>query len=169
MNIKNTNVIVRRANAKDIDSLVRLWKEFMKVHDADVIAKNSKLKPHLKLNKDAHLGFKKWTGQLIKSKNGLITIVEVDGKAVGYTLCLIKKNIPVFALKKLGYISDMYVKKEYQGLGISSKLKDDAIKWFKKKKIKHISLRVYYDNEHGRKVYEKWGFFNHSIEMCREI
>ena len=162
-------IIIRKANIKDVELLVQMWKEFMKLHDAAVIAKNNRIKPHLKLKKDAHERFRKWTIQLIKSKKGLITIAEVDGKPAGYTLSLIKKNIPIFALDELGYISDMYVKKEYQGLGISSKLKDAAVKWFKEKKIKHISLRVYYDNEHARKVYEKWGFFNHSIEMCKEI
>jgi GNAT superfamily N-acetyltransferase len=163
------DIIIRKANIKDIDILVKMWKEFMKLHDEAMIAKNPKIKPYVKLRKDAPELFRKFSSQQIKSEKGLVLIAEVNGKPAGYVLSLIKSNIPVYELSELGYISDMYVKKEYQGLGLSSKLKDETVKWFKEKKIKHMSLRVYYDNDHARQVYEKWGFFNHSIEMCREI
>lgn len=170
VNIVNAkNITIRKASIKDIDMLVDMWKEFTKMHDKVVISKNCRIKPHVELKEDAPLRFRKFAIQQIKSRKGLVSIAEVNGRPAGYSLSLIKKNIQVYALDELGYIVDMYVEKKYQGLGISSKLKDEVINWFKKKKVKHISLRVYYDNEQARSIYETWGFFNHSIEMCKEI
>jgi len=162
-------IIIRKANIKDVELLVQMWKEFMKLHDAIVLEKNPSLKQHVKLKKNSQTGFRRYIKEQIKSKDALVSVAEADGKPVGYALNFIKSNIPVFALDKIGYISDMYIEKGYQGQGISSKLKNEAVKWFRKKKIKHLSLIVLHDNEHARKVYEKWGFFNYSIEMRKGI
>jgi GNAT superfamily N-acetyltransferase len=163
------DIHIRKANVKDADMLMEMWKEFTQVHDEIVIRKNSRIKPHIDLDKNAYNTFKRFIKKQIISKYALVSIAEVDGKPAGYTLSFIKKNIPVYAVERLGYIVDMYVKKEYCGLGISSKLKDEVIEWCKKEGVKYIALTVFYDNEHARKVYEKWGFFNHSIEMRKEI
>ena len=84
-------------------------------------------------------------------------------------MVFIKDNIPIFELKELGYFSDLYVKKQFRKLGISSKLRDEAIKWFKKKKMKYISIALYPDNKFAHSVYKKWGFMDYHIEMRREI
>jgi len=162
-------VTIRNANPKDVDILVEMWKEFMKLHDTIVLEKNPSLKQHIKLKKDSKESFQKYIKGQIKSKDALVLIAEVDGHPVGYAFSFIKRNIHVFAIDKIGYISDMYVNKKYQGRGIGSKFKNKTIKWFQEKKIRHISLIVLHDNEHARKVYEKWGFFNYSIEMRKGI
>jgi len=162
-------IIIRKANNNDLNTLEKMWIRFMKVHDIAVIKKNPKLKAHTKLRRNAVLIFRKFIKTQIHSKNTLLTIAEIDGKVAGYSLTFIKKSIPVFGIEKIGYISDMYVAPEYQGLGISSKLKDEAFKWLKKKKMKYVSLVVYSDNEHAHRVYKKWGFFDQSIEMRKRI
>jgi len=169
MTTNNDMIIIRKANANDVESIIKMWKEFMKIHDAIVMEKNPLLKQHIRLKKDSRESFQKFIKKQIKSTDSLVSIAEIDGKPIGYALSFIKRNIPVFAMDKIGYISDMYIEKEYNGMGIGSKLKNEAVRWFKKKNIKNISLIVFHDNEHARKVYEKWGFFNYSIEMRKGI
>lgn len=160
---------VRKANIKDVDILIRLWIRFMKVHDAAVLKRNPQLRPHTRLSNNAILIFRKFISTQIRSKNALVSIAQAGDKPVGYALTFIKKNIPVFDMDRLGYISDMYVAPEYQGKGVSSRLKDEAFKWLREKKMKYVSLVVYADNEHAHEVYKNWGFFDQSIEMRREI
>jgi GNAT superfamily N-acetyltransferase len=163
------NINIRNANTADIDLLLKMWIEFTKLHDRIVIKKNPLIKPHVALKKNANDIFRIFIKKQILSKNALVTIAEVDGKPAGYVLCNIKENVPVYTIDKLGYIVDMYVAEKYQGLGISSRLKEKAIEWFKHKRIKHVSLVVFYDNDHAHQVYEKWGFFNYSVEMRKDI
>jgi GNAT superfamily N-acetyltransferase len=160
---------VRRAEIKDVSIIVRLWKEFMLDHDKEVLAKHPQFKPYQERKKMGYKNFEAFAAKNIKSKESIVLIAEVDGRAAGYCLAYIKENIPVFKLTKLGYISDMFVKKEFRNLRLSSAFKDETLKWFKEKGINHVSLAVNDGNDYARAVYRKWGFEDYHIEMRKGI
>jgi GNAT superfamily N-acetyltransferase len=162
-------MIIRKADLKDVTDTVDLWKEFMKYHDEIIIKKNKKVKPYLTKKKNAADIFRKYVQKIILSKDSITHVAEVEGRLAGYSLNCINNNIPVFKIKKIGYMSDLFVKKEFRGLGISTKLKNEAIKWFKKKGIKYVSIKVHNDNELAHSIYKKWGFFDFHTEMRKKI
>ena len=162
-------VLMRAATARDIPAIVTIWEEFMKDHDAMLIKENPILKPYLYKNKNASNNYKKFVQKHIKSKNGIVYIAEIDGKIAGYTLIFIKDEIPIFKIKKTGFGSDLFVKKEFRGRNISSKLSSIAIKWLKGKAIKCLSLTLYSDNKLAHSIYKKWGFIDYKIEMRKFI
>lgn len=163
------NVKIRKARLKDIPAIVNLWKELMKEHDRIVLKENPKLKPHIAKKKDALNIQRKYIQKNIRSKNGMVYVAEVEGKPIGYCLVFIEKNIPIFKPEKIGIMGSFFVKKEFRRMKIASKFRNEAIKWFKKKGIKCISLRVYRGNKYAYSVYNKWGFFDYWTEMRREI
>lgn len=160
---------IRKAVLKDVQAIVDLSDDFMRDHSKIVLKRNRRLKPHITLRKDANALFRKHVVKQIRSKNGGVFVVDDNGKLNGYMMFFIKKNIPLFKLVRFGYISDLYLKKGARGIRLSSRLKDIAIKWFRKKGIKYISLSVYPDNRLAHSIYRKWGFFDHHIEMRRKI
>lgn len=160
---------IRQAKLKDVGEVVSLWENFMDEHDKIILKKNPRLKAYLVRKKNAAGIFRKFIQKNIKSKNAVVYIAEVDGKSAGYCLVFIKDNIAVFNLKKIGYISDLFVKKDYRGRGISSKFMDAAIRFVKNKKIKHISLVVKKDNKSAYSVYKRWGFLDYHIEMRKRL
>ncbi len=162
-------MIIRKANLKDVPTIVNLWKEFMKYHDEILIKKNKKVKPHLVKKKNAANIFRKFVRKNILSKNSIIFVAEIEGKLVGYSLNYIKDNIPIFNVGRIGYICDLFVKKEFRRMRISTKLKNESIKWFKKKGIKYASITVHNYNELAHSIYKKWGFFDFHIEMRKKI
>jgi len=162
-------LIIRKAKLKDVSVIVKLWKDFMKYHDDIIIKENPEIKPHLIKKKNAVNVFKKFIQKNIRSKNAVVFIAEVNGKHAGYSLNFIKDNNPIFKLEKIGHVSDLFVKKEFRGMKISSKFKNEAKKWFKKKGIKHMEIVVYKDNKYAHSIYERWGFFDHKIEMRKNI
>ena len=160
---------IRKAALKDLNGIVKVWEDFIRDHDKIVLSKNNKLKQHILRRKDASEIFRKFAKKNITSKEGEIFIAEDGGNLVGYILLLIKENIPVFKIKRIGYISDLYLKKEYRGIRISSKLKDEAIKWFRKKGIRYISIAVNANNLSAHSIYDKWGFFDYQIELRKRV
>ncbi|MBI2581144.1 GNAT family N-acetyltransferase [Candidatus Woesearchaeota archaeon] len=162
-------ISVRKAALKDIPSIAGLWCEFMKEHDKIVLVRNKKLSRYTPRKKNAENNYRSFIKKQLKSGNGAIFLAEAEDTAAGYVFVIIKDEIPVFKLKKIGYISDLYVKKALRGMKISSKLKDEAMKWLKKKGLKHISIGLYVDNEFAHSVYKKWGFFDYKLEMRRKI
>jgi GNAT superfamily N-acetyltransferase len=160
---------IRKARLKDVPGIVELWSEFMKEH-ADIVRRvNPKLRPYTIRRKDAKEEFGSFARKNIRSRNGGVVVAEEDGGLVGYALFFIKKGPSVYTEKVFGYISDLFVKKGFREKRISSLFRDEALKFFRKKGIKHSSLVVSPTNSHARNVYKKWGFHEYHIEMRRRI
>lgn len=160
---------IRKANISDIKTIVDVWEGFLNEHDGIVIARNPRLKEMNLRNNDARSMYEKFLLSNIESENGIVLIAEEDGQTAGYSLGLIKDEIPIFEIKQYGYISDLYVKKEFRGKGVSSKLKDEMISWFKSKGVEYASVGFYADNRGAHEIYEKWGFFDYKIEARKKI
>ena len=161
--------MIRKAKLREVEEIASLWNIFHKEHDANVIKYNKHTAPHMAKKKDAKKQFAKYIKRCIHSKNSTVFVAEENNKLVGYSLLLIKKNIPIFTIEKLGYMADLFVKKEYRGTGISSKFKDQAKSWFKKKGVKYISIMVYPENKHAHNIYKNWGFFNFHYELRSKV
>ncbi|MBI4451921.1 GNAT family N-acetyltransferase [Candidatus Woesearchaeota archaeon] len=162
-------ITIRKAILKDVPNILKLWMEFMKEHDGIIFKQTPKLMPLLTRKKDAAEIFRKFVQKNIRSKNGILHIAEINGNPVGYSLAFIKDNVRVYKTEKVGYISDLFIKKENRTKGISSRFKDEAIKWLRKKGIKHISIAVHKENKLAYSIYQKWGFLDYHIELRRKI
>jgi ribosomal protein S18 acetylase RimI-like enzyme len=162
-------IVIRKARLNDINMLISLENE---LYDNQVeYLKKSKSQNlddfFLKHNSNTFL--KQFILQTIRSKNGLVLIAEFDKQIAGYLIIIIKKNIPIFKLEKLAEITDLYIKEEFRGNGISNKLRDEVFKWCNIKKISSITLDMIPNNIHAKRVYEKWGFTKFLIEMRMRI
>jgi GNAT superfamily N-acetyltransferase len=96
-------------------------------------------------------------------------LAEVDGNAVGYSFIFIKPNPFSLKITKLGYIDHLLVKQEFRGQGISSALNSKAMGWFRRKRIRHLSLHVLEPNKTAQAIYRKWGFFPFVVEMRKNL
>jgi GNAT superfamily N-acetyltransferase len=162
-------VTIRRACLRDVETIIKLWKEFLKQHDEIVMKGNPRLRPYFIRKNDAAKVMERFVIKNIRSRNAIIHVAEAEGKPVGYALSFIKKNNPVYRLERMGHISDLFVIKEYRGLGISSMFKNEAVKWFKRKGVEYISLSVSKENRKAHHIYDRWGFLDYRTEMRMKI
>jgi GNAT superfamily N-acetyltransferase len=115
------------------------------------------------------LVWEKWVRKWIASANGLVLVATVGGEVVGYSLNFIKDNVPVYKVRKIGYVGDLFIQKGFRGKGIGSKFKSEAFRWFRKKGMKYASICVHENNREARKLYNVWGFEDFHIEMRRKL
>ena len=160
---------IKEAEVSDVSSIVKLWIEFMNEHDKIVISENSELQEFEVKEDNMEKSYEEFLKSHIDSPDGTIFIALEDNIIIGYTLIFIKDEIPIYKNKKIGYISDLYVKRDYRTKAISSELKDKSFEWFKGKGIKFIAVPLYPDNKHAHSVYKKWGFFDYKVEMRKKI
>lgn len=85
-------------------------------------------------------------------------VAEEDGRIVGFMLCLLEPNVPVYRERKIGVISDVYVKEERRRKGLAKKMFDFAAKWFEKNKVRTVRLNVAADNLEARAAWRMLGF-----------
>lgn len=162
-------MLIKEANLENVSKIVDSWIEFIEEHDKIVISENPELEEYEKKISNMGDNYKEFLESHIKSEKGVVFIAEEDGEIVGFTLIYIKDEIPIFENKKVGFISDLYVKKEFRNRKISSKLRDKSLEWFKDKGLKFVSLAMHPDNKFAHSVYKKWGFFDYKVEMRKKI
>jgi GNAT superfamily N-acetyltransferase len=160
---------VRIAELQDVPILVELWKEFVRDHEEIALRENPTHKPFLQMKDNAADMAKDYMENQVQSDDALVLLVEVEGKPVGFSLIVIQNSPPIFTIDRMGVISDLYLKAEYRGRGLSSLMKEGLLSWLKEKSIKHVSIAFFAGNKHAQKVYQKWGFREYHIGMRRTI
>ena len=141
----------------------------MKEHDQIILKNDPRLKVFEAKRDDMGKKYATFIGTYIGKKNGVIFLAIENRTVVGYILVFIKDEIPIYKCKQIGYISDLYIKSGFRSQGLSSKLKNQAIAWFKRKNISYIAVPLYLANKTAHSIYKKWGFFDYKVEMRMKI
>ncbi len=153
---------IRKARLSDAEDLARLYLQFWEVHgDVDPLLKLAR-KPILK--REAEQARKD-----IRKKGTHIFVAVEEGHAIGFIELLIKKNHPVFSIKKYGYLNSCVVDKRYRRKGVAQKLVRYGIAFLKKKGARHMKTNVYASNKAALKAWEKVGFKEISKIMLKRL
>jgi len=121
-------------------------------------------KHHERLADDFKLAWdsrRKWAKYLKKKYSEISTrliVASEDGKVVGFMLCLLSPNVPIYKERKIGVISDVFVNEERRRKGVMKKMFDTGIKWFRKNRVRTVQLSVAAANTEAREIYAKMGF-----------
>lgn len=154
---------IRKAGLKDVPDIVRLWKGLMSHHKGFPSEKFRTLK------KNAPKIFGDYIKRCIRSRNAILLVAEERGKLVGYSLNKVEKNIPIYLPERLGYYSDLFVDSGYRGGGISSRLIEEASKWFRSKGIDHVKIGANIENKKTVNIYKHWGMVPGHLELHKKI
>jgi GNAT superfamily N-acetyltransferase len=160
---------IRKAKLSDVNGICVLWEQFMREHDR-IILRKSPFKKELRQRKAAaKTDFRKHVQKNIRSPLGSVLVAADGKKLVGYSLIYIRKHIPIYAIEKVGYISDLYVKAEYRNRKLSSQFKEKALDWFKSKKLKFAAIAYHAENTRAESIYSHWGFFVDHSERWKKL
>lgn len=91
-------------------------------------------------------------------------MAQEDERLVGFMLCLLEPNVPIYRERKLGVVSDVYVTEEHRRRGVAKAMFDRAAAWFRKNKVASVRLNVAADNLEARAAWRMLGFKPHMIE-----
>lgn len=141
---------IREATSKDLPEVADLWELLAEHHE--------KLSPHFSLAWDSK---RKWSKYLKKKFSEISTkliVAEENGRLVGFMLCLLAPNAPVYKERKIGVVSDVYVLEERRMKGVGREMLNFAVKWFKKNRVRTVQLFVAHDNVAARAVWHQLGF-----------
>ena len=166
--MQNDKITIRKARISDVPIIVELFDKFMEEHKKIVLQRNSRQEQHVKRKNNSRNIFKSFIEKNITSSKSIVNVAHVNGKIAGYALSYIKDGPAVYKVDKVGYISDLYVIKDFRGKGIATRFKNEAFRFFRKKGIRFKSIMANPENKHARYIYKKWGFFDFHIEMRKD-
>ena len=142
---------VRPAIEQDLDTIVALWKEFMK-HETSI-------DPRFKVRANGEECFRAYATGILKSPQGTIFVAQSSsGELVGYTVIAIAGNLPYLEPEQFGYIEQAFVLQSFRGKGIGWKLTQAALAWFKERRLGSAMLHVLDKNEKGAAFFRQVGF-----------
>lgn len=159
--ISKIRIEVREGTEDDLDEVIELWEMLARHHE--------QISDEFTLAWD---GKRKWSRYLKAKFDEISTkliVAEEDGKIVGFLLCLLSPNVPVFKERKVGVISDVFVLEERRRKGIARKMLDVAVKWLQKNKVRTLQLGVAHDNLEARAVWRTLGFEPYMIYKRLEL
>jgi ribosomal protein S18 acetylase RimI-like enzyme len=146
---------IRKAGKRDL-------KEFHKLKKESVIDYSKLLKEKIKLHdKD----IKKEFNEFSSSNKKVLLIPEVNGQVIGFLTGSLILNY----YKKIGYIDDLFVSKNFRGKNIGTLLIKEFMNILKKKKIMKCKLGVHIKNKKALKLYKKFGFKIYHYDMEKKI
>ena len=153
-------IIIRKATAKDVSSIVELWKELMDI--------NKQYDERFTRSEAGHDEFISFINDRDEDKDCHVLVAEADENIVGYCVALIRPCIFPH-IQKYGHICNLCVSSKYQNKGIGKKLSKETVDWFQQNGISHIEVCVAIENNSAEKFYTKMGFTPYVKTLCLEI
>lgn len=151
-------IIIRRADARDIPTIDKLLFQVHKVH--------SDVRPDL-----FKQGAKKYTDKeladIFSNDETPVFVAEKFGAVVGYAFCVKKQFIDdnnMTDVKTL-YIDDLCVDENERGAGIGKTLYEYVIDYAAENDYYNVTLNVWADNKNAVAFYEKIGLRIQKIGM----
>ncbi len=152
---------IRKADLNDFNELLKL-----KLESKEEERKfNNSLKPV----EDVKDYYRTYLRNDLGSDWRAVFIAEDNNSMIGLAVGKIYRTLMVAGYERSGYLSNVYVKKEYRRKGVAFKLTKEILKWFKQKGAVNVTLEIYPDNTAAEGLYKKFGFKNHSSIMKSRI
>lgn len=149
------NLIIRDAQLNDYLAVENILKQVQELH--------VNLRPDIYKPMDVVMSEESYLESIKKDK---FMVVEVEGVLCGLFI-LIERiyNMPTHIKRKIIYLDTMVIDKEYRNKGIGTKVFEYIKRYAKENKYDGIELQVNARNVVARKMYEKNGFTEKSINM----
>lgn len=128
-----------------------------------MIEHHTKLSHHFTLSKDGVDKYAKYLARKFSEKSTKLIVASTEGRLVGFMLCLLSPNVPVFKEKTLGIVSDVYVRPEFRKRGITKEMLKVGLRWFHKNKVATVQLSVAAANLEARAAWGQLGFKPHMM------
>src|SRR3989344_4325907 len=157
---------IRKATKKDTLNLIKLFRAMVKHHEGIYTKEDRFYNKHAGNVRNL---WRKFIQKSITSKDSLVLIAYDEKEPIAYCIGLSRNNIPVYALKKYGFISDLYVGKEYRRIGVGKELLKQQKAFFREKKVKFLSLEVNHNNYPSIEFYKRCGFKEYHKTMRMRI
>ena len=156
-------MIIRLAEAEDIDAVAHLWEALVTYHrelDAN-------------LPPAAAQGARRYARRLIDRLDdpmSRVLVADIDGKVVGYVLGVIVDLAPeMFAQDASGFLADIFVDADYRRGGVGSALVAALASWFHEKGLGYFEWHVAARNDDAVAFWRSLGGREVMLRMRAEL
>jgi ribosomal protein S18 acetylase RimI-like enzyme len=145
-----SKIEIREARIGDLGRVVDLWEEMAEHH--------SRLSHHFTVSEDGRERYSKYLARKFSEKSTKLVVATNGHEVIGFMLCMLSPNVPVFKERTVGLVSDVYVLREFRMKGVAKEMLKYGLRWFKKNKVTSVQLNVAAANFEARSAWAQMGF-----------
>src|SRR5689334_10133441 len=150
---------IRRADARDADTLGKLGAALMQTHYA------FDTRRFLEPGEGAEAGYARFLVSQLRDKDSIVMVAERDGEVVGYVYAAIEPLSWKELRDECGFIHDLLVTDSARKSGVGEALLNAAIDWLREQDMPRVVLGTAAQNDQARRLFERRGFRATMIEM----
>jgi L-amino acid N-acyltransferase YncA len=147
---RRIRIEIRDASEEDLRGIVELWEMLVEQHRT--------YSDHFALARDGRRKWARYLRQKFAERSTKLIVAEEDGELVGFMMCLLSPQEPIFAEKATGVVSDAFVRKDRRKKGVMKEMLRVALRWFDKNKMKSVEVSVASANLEARAAWGQLGF-----------
>lgn len=150
---------IRKGTLSDTEEIKALWKRMMNYHVS--------LSNQFSLDENADQFYQIYLVNSLNNPKVNYTVAydKQETKMLGYIRGAVTLRAPIYANRKIGRISEIFVLPEFRGKGLGVSLTNKIKEWFKKKGIFDIELEVASLNHYGIEFWKNQGFYEFKTIM----
>jgi len=162
--MSNARFVVRRAVKGDIVEMLRLWREMMDFHAAADPRFRPKSSPGGERAWESFVHEHAWTDE-----GWCVFVAEMDGRAIGYSVGVLREPYPVFEPGRFGEVMDMVVSRDARRLGVGQALFTALKAWFRERGADHVELQVAHRNATSQAFWRSVGCTDYMDTLRYEL
>ncbi len=157
------DVIIRKAERRDLQSLGRLGAMLMRTHYAfDPLR-------FLEPGRGTERGYGSFLGNMLDSAGACVFVAEREGAVVGYVFAALEPLSWKELRGPAGFVHDVAVAEEARHAGIATKLMQAAIAWLREHGAPRVILWTASPNDAAQALFRRLGFRSTMMEMTLEL
>ncbi len=110
-----------------------------------------------------------WLRERTEDPRSVFLVVEHESRIVGYVVCTIEPEIPIYWTPSCGWVHDLWIEPQYRNEGLGRQMTMLVVERFKEMGVTQIRLQTAAANEVARKLFASCGFRASTIEMLVEL
>jgi len=144
-------VVIREAKDKDLEGIIK-------------VLRSTRLSEKETWTEDAKW-MKKTLKRFLKTENHKIFVAEYNGEIVGFISYVVFPSF--WECSKQGLINDFFVREDFQGKGIGSRLIEVVVAHADAEGVDEMHVSTGLENERARRLYGKFGFTEERLLLER--
>ena len=113
--------------------------------------------------------FEKYLKEYLSKENCAVFAAAEGSKIIGMISAKIYYALPTHNSEKRGYLSNLFVEKEFRKKKVGSKLAEKAIDWLKSQGAKTVRGEIYCENTASIEFCKSLGFKEYSLKIFKEL
>lgn len=142
-------MILRNIRDGDFPVLRDLWRELMDYHVT--------IDPRFSLSDNADQRFFNYLDTARSRDDYRVRLAIAADQPVGFAICCVLPNSPVYRARWIGYINDLCVTKSMRRKGIGARLARDAVEWLTANGAETVEVYVARKNENAQRFWRGIG------------